>query len=117
MKVIIAGSRGFTEAYYYEVICEAMAKFPNEVTEVVSGGCAGPDRCGEKWAKAHNIPVKQFLPNWNEYGKAAGPIRNRQMADYADALVAIWDGRSRGIKNMIEEARERCLKVIVHQPK
>lgn len=68
------------------------------ITEVVSGVAHGVDKLGERWAQAHKIPVKQFPAQWNKYGNAAGPIRNREMAEYADALIAVWDGQSRGHK-------------------
>jgi hypothetical protein len=61
------------------------------------------DQIGEDWAREHNIPVKQFLAQWNIHGKSAGPIRNKEMAEYADALIAFWDGQSKGTKNMIEQ--------------
>ena len=83
------------------------------ITEVVSGGARGVDQLGERWARDNGCQVKRFLPNWSRDGKAAGHIRNRQMGDYADALVAIWDGKSRGTAGMIEYARGRGLKVFV----
>lgn len=112
MKTIIAGSRDFTT---YAVVAEAMQFFAEDVTEVVSGGCRGVDQLGEEWASNRNIPVKTFDADWSAHGKAAGPIRNRQMAEYAEALVAIWDGKSVGTKNMIEEAKRRGLQVYVHR--
>ena len=68
--------------------------------EVVSGACTGVDQSGEEWAKFYNIPIKQFKPDWDKFGKRAGPIRNSQMAAYGDILLLIWDGRSRGSYNM-----------------
>lgn len=59
------------------------------------------DKDGEYYAKCNKIPVKQFPADWDQFGKAAGHIRNKQMAEYADALVAVWDGKSPGTKNMI----------------
>lgn len=65
-------------------------------------GCArGVDRDGEYYAKCNNIPVKHFIPQWDVYGKAAGMVRNHEMALYADALIAVWDGKSRGTQHMI----------------
>lgn len=109
MRTIIAGSRTAT----YQQVCQAMSEYAEEVTEVVCGGAKGADQHGRLWASVRQIPVKLFTPDWNAYGKSAGPIRNRQMADYGQALVAIWDGESRGTKNMIEEAQKRGLVVFV----
>lgn len=78
---------------------------------MVSGGANGVDLLGEQWACSWGIPVKQFMADWSKHGRAAGPIRNRQMAEYADALIAIWDGQSRGTKSMIRESRKAGLDV------
>lgn len=74
----------------------------NHVTEVVSGCARGVDRAGEIWAADHMIPVKHFPADWNRHGKAAGPIRNGEMAEYADGALLLWDGVSRGTTNMKE---------------
>lgn len=114
MKVIIAGSRDITD---YRLVAKAMQEFPEEVTEVVSGGANGVDKLGEEWAVNHGIPIKRFVADWRAHGKAAGPIRNREMANYVSdmgALVALWDGKSAGTRNMIQEATRRGLLVCVH---
>jgi hypothetical protein len=112
VKVIIAGGRDITD---YATVAMAMTEAGFAVTEVVSGTAAGVDRLGEEWAQRRGLPIKRFPAPWTEFGKAAGPIRNRQMAEYADALVAVWDGKSRGTKNMINQARARGLVVHVHR--
>lgn len=111
MKTIIAGSRAITD---YETICQAVAHFNEDITEVVSGCARGVDTLGEQWAQMRQVPVKRFPADWNKHGKSAGYIRNRQMAEYAEALIAVWDGKSRGTKNMIEEAKKRGLLVFIH---
>lgn len=93
----------------------ALKRAPFEITEVVSGACKeGVDRLGEEWAGRKGIPVKRFPADWNQYGRRAGPLRNREMAKYADALIAIWDGESRGTRNMIDEALREKLEVYVY---
>lgn len=100
MKVIIAGSRHMPFSMFH-LIDEAVKKSNFQVTEVVCGLARGADMFGGKWAVNNSIPVKTFPANWDEHGKAAGPIRNQQMAEYADALIVfIWDG-SRGSKDML----------------
>jgi len=79
------------------------------MTDVVSVGAAGVDSLGERWARENGIPVKRSPADWKAHGRAAGPIRNRQMVEYADALIALWDGTSRGAANMIGEAKARGL--------
>lgn len=85
-----------------------------EITEVVCGGARGVDALGRSYAYSMKIPVKLFPANWEEHGKSAGPIRNTLMADYADALIAIWDGKSRGTGDMINKAKSKGLKVYVY---
>lgn len=110
MKTIVAGSRDITEFY---IVKQAIEDSGFEITELVSGGARGVDRLGEKYARDHNIPIKQFIPDWDGLGKKAGHVRNAEMADYADALVAIWDGVSKGTAGMIADATRKGLKVYV----
>src|SRR5574343_54714 len=111
MKTIIAGGREITD---YTAVHQAVLFSNFEITEVVSGKAAGVDTLGEQWAIAHNIPIKEFPANWAQYHKAAGAIRNRQMGDYAEALIAVWNGKFRGTKHLIEYATKKGLKVYVH---
>ena len=76
------------------------------ITEVISGGAKGADKMGEEWAKQHNIPIKKFPADWKKYGKAAGPIRNTQMAKYGEALIAIWDGKSVGTEDILKKVKK-----------
>lgn len=110
MKTIIAGGRD------YRLSDDDYAFLESEVaniTEVVCGGAHGADEYGRQWARINGIPVKMFPADWKSHGRAAGPIRNRQMAEYADRLIAFWDGKSRGTKSMIDEATKRGLQVDV----
>jgi predicted Rossmann fold nucleotide-binding protein DprA/Smf involved in DNA uptake len=88
-----------------------MSKF--DITEVISGAASGVDGLGERWAKENGVPVSQYRADWKKYSRRAGPIRNQRMATVADALVAVWDGQSRGTANMIAIALRRGLKVYV----
>lgn len=100
MKLIIAGSRHLT------LDVEGIQAFINylgieNITEVVCGMARGIDTSGRLWAEANGIPVKPFPAEWDKYGnKAAGPIRNKQMADYGDELLLIWNQKSSGSANM-----------------
>jgi hypothetical protein len=114
VKVIIAGSRTINA---YDIVPHAVEASKFQITEIISGGAAGVDAAGEFYAKFMGIPLKVFPADWTKHGKAAGPIRNQQMAEYADALICIWDGKSKGSESMIREARKRNLKVYVHEVK
>lgn len=113
MKVIIAGGRDVKDAFNLVSLATSHCGF--EITEVVSGGAKGVDEAGERWAILNDLPVKRFPADWAKNGKSAGPIRNRQMADYADALVAVWDGKSPGTENMINTAEKLMLQVYVYE--
>ena len=113
MRVIIAGSRNETN---YDVVKNAIEFSEYKITKIISGGCRGVDRFGEQYAKENNIPLQVFKADWAKYGKAAGPKRNRAMAEEADALIAILYPKSRGTRDMIKQALKRGLKVFVHTP-
>ena len=112
MRVIVAGSRSINDI---ELVTKAIEASGFEVTEIVSGGAHGVDWFGEQYAKAHHTALKRFLAEWHTHGWQAGFIRNKAMAWYADALVAVWDGQSRGTKHMIASAKEHGLKVYIHE--
>lgn len=117
MKLIIAGSRTIRDPLAVErAVATALAIWerPGDAVElVVSGGAAGVDELGERWAAARGIPIRRFEARWEVHGRAAGPIRNREMAAFADALVAVWDGESPGTADMIEAMRARDRRVFV----
>lgn len=82
--------------------------------EVVSGCAKGGDRLGELYAEAMGLKVHRFRADWNKYQSAAGPIRNEEMGRFADALIALWDGESRGTGHMIRFMRSLGKPVVVH---
>ena len=110
MKTIIAGSRDIDDMKLLE---SAIAESKMDITIVVCGEARGVDWLGKEWAISHNIPVHSFPANWSLHGKSAGFIRNTEMAENADALIAVWDGESRGTKMMIDIAKKKGLKVFV----
>ena len=113
-RIIIAGGRDFDD---YEMLDKRVRAIiydlPQEEIEIVSGGARGADALGERFADAHDLAMVRFPADWDKHGKAAGHIRNAQMADYGTHLIAFWDEVSRGTKNMIENARKRGLQVRV----
>lgn len=114
-KVIIAGGRYFNN---YELLKERCDYYlQNKLREgrvvIVSGHATGADSLGERYAQERGLHCEQYPADWKAHGKAAGPIRNEQMANVANALIAFWDGQSRGTKNMINLAKSKGLKVAV----
>lgn len=110
MKTIIAGSRTITD---YQLLCDILDGINIQISEVVSGQARGVDQMGECYAVEHDIPVRKFPALWDIHGKRAGYIRNAEMADYAECLIALWDGSSRGTKHMIDSATKKGLKVFI----
>ena len=80
---------------------------------ILSGHASGADALGENFATDHNLQCELYPADWKRHGKAAGPIRNAEMAEVADALIAFWDGQSHGTKSMIELAKRKGLQVAV----
>lgn len=120
-RVIIAGGRDFDDrSLLASVLMElfwihgAYDDMDPEV-EIVSGGARGADTLGEKEAQHYGLAVTTFPAKWDELGRYAGIARNKQMAEYADILVAFWDGKSRGTRNMIDTALEYGLTVHVYR--
>lgn len=99
MKIIIAGGRDFNNYYILEKVLNS---FKGLIDEVISGDARGADELGARWATYNNIHVNHFPADWDYYGHAAGFIRNIEMADNADALIAFWDGKSKGTGHMIK---------------
>lgn len=97
MRCIIAGGRDYTLTSDDEAWLDTIG-----ISEVVSGGARGADACGERWASKRNIEVTVFHADWKIFGKSAGPIRNREMAKYAQA-VALFPG-GKGTENMRHNA-------------
>ena len=109
-SVIIAGSRGFSD---YDLLCEKCDKLfsRRKPTSILCGEANGADSLGKRYAKEHGIPVESYPARWDQYGKSAGMMRNKQMLADADALVAFWDGESHGTKNMLEIAENKGIPV------
>lgn len=111
MRVIIAGSRTITD---YNLVCHAIAQsgIADQITCVISGTAGGVDTLGERWAKDHGILIERHPADWNRHGKRAGFIRNSEMAQVADALIAVTTG-SNGTAHMIQAACARGIPVYV----
>ncbi len=109
MKLAIIGSR--------KVILQNVAHYAAQADEIVTGGAKGVDRCVAEYAREHGIPLTEFLPQYHLYGRAAPIIRNKRIVDYADKVIAIWDGRSKGTLSVIQYAKKvnKPCEVILYQ--
>ena len=110
-RVIIAGSRDFDDYGMLSKHCDRLLsqKLATHQIVIISGAARGADTLGEKYAHERGYAIEKYPADWKRDGKAAGPIRNAQMAKVADALIAFWDGNSRGTQNMIDLARLKPL--------
>jgi hypothetical protein len=108
MKVAIIGSRGFTD---YELVKKTLQ--PLGITLIISGGAAGADTLGEDYAKENGIETLIFKPDWKAYGKIAGFLRNTQIVEASELVVAFWDMESKGTKDSINKANKLGKKVLI----
>ena len=99
MKVAIVGSRNLTNIVLSRYVLE-------DVDEIVSGGAIGVDFCAAEYAKEKGIKLTVFLPRYEHYGRAAPIVRNKQIVDYADKIIAFWNGNSRGTLSVIKYAKK-----------
>lgn len=108
-RIVVCGGRDFNDRELcFQALDKIIPMYPDP--EIVSGHATGADSLGEEYAREHALPVSIFPASWQVYGRAAGPIRNKQMLEYArqdnPLIVAFWDGASRGTGNMIRQAKE-----------
>jgi len=104
MKLAIIGSRSFTG---YPLLCRTIEEYWDraKITEVISGGAVGADSLGARWAKENGVELTEHLPDWEKHGRAAGFIRNELTIKDADAVLAFWDGLSKGTGNSLSIAK------------
>lgn len=114
MKVIVAGSRNLPDPI--GLVRKAVVASGFDVQLIISGCARGADKAGEQYADIMRLPVWRFPADWQTHGKSAGYKRNQEMAEKADALIAIWDGESKGTKHMIDIATKKGIPVYVHRP-
>ena len=111
MKVIVAGGRNFCD---YELLCKKLDVILSQQKDIqiVCGEARGADSLGRRYAEERGYTILSYPANWEKYGKSAGFRRNEQMAQVADALVAFWDGQSKGTYNMIKLMQNKPTRII-----
>lgn len=109
MKVAVVGSRNLR--------VDDLGKYlPDSVTEIISGGARGVDTCAREYALSQGIKLTEFLPEYDKYGRVAPLRRNITIIEYADLVLAFWDGNSRGTKFVIDKCKERGVPVKIYRP-
>ena len=113
-RLIIAGGREFEDyALLSQSVDQYISELDDQDIEIVCGCASGADALGARYGMSKGYKINYYKPEWETYGRAAGPIRNEKMAQNADSLIAFWNGSSAGTKNMISLARQYGLKVKV----
>lgn len=107
MKTAVIGSRGIE-------INDIGKYIPEDTSEIISGGAKGIDTCAKKYAIEKGIKLTEFLPEYDKYGKGAPIVRNVKIIERADRVIALWDGKSKGTKFVIETCKKQNKKVTVY---
>lgn len=108
MKIAVIGSRNLR-------VADLARYLPENVTEIVSGGAKGIDTCARKYAQEKGLALTEFLPDYKKYGSWAPLKRNLDIIEYADIVIAFWDGISKGTKYVIENCKKKGKKITVYQ--
>ena len=103
IKIGVIGSRSFND---YQLLKRTLDEYLGKVWVIVSGGAKGADSLGEKWAEENNIKTCIYKPDWDTHGKSAGFIRNKDIVNESDIVIAFWDSLSRGTEHSIKLTRE-----------
>lgn len=104
MKIAIIGSRTIDLQNLSDYL-------PDNISEIVSGGAKGVDTLAAQYAREKGIALTEFLPEYSKYGRGAPIVRNKQIAEYADEVLAFWDGKSKGTLSVIkycEKIGKKC---------
>ena len=114
MVLAIVGGREFND---YELMKESLEPYKGKINLIISGGRRrdeiGADTLAIRYAQEHGIPFKEHYADWDQHGKAAGPLRNTQIVFDCTHLIAFWDGKSTGTKDSINKARRTGKKVTI----
>lgn len=108
MRITIGGCRDFCD---YEIFSKFVAEYienecRGEKIIILSGHCSGTDLMAERYAKEKEYDLEIFPAEWDKYGRGAGPKRNKEMVEKSDRVLAFWNGKSRGTKNLVETAKK-----------
>ena len=98
MKIAVVGSRN--------IVIKDIGEYISNCEEIVSGGAVGVDSCAAEYAKRKGLRLTVFLPQYELYGRAAPIVRNKKIVDYADKVIAFWDGSSKGTLSVIKYAKK-----------
>ncbi|MBQ2676529.1 MAG: DUF2493 domain-containing protein [Clostridia bacterium] len=106
-RIVVGGCRDYNNYFVFkEFMAECLSKINSENIIILSGHCSGVDQMAEKYAQEHKLPLEIYPAEWGKYGRAAGPKRNQIMVENAEIVIAFWDRKSKGTKNLISCAEK-----------
>lgn len=112
MKIAVIGSRSFNDyVFLKDTLLKIISGISSDVT-IVSGGAKGADILSEKFARENNLQTEIYLPDWKKFGRGAGIVRNKDIVNASDIVVAFWDGKSKGTLSSINIAKKQNKKII-----
>ncbi len=103
MKVAVIGSKEFTDYSQLKSVLDSI----QGISAIISGGAPGTDTLGRKYAHQHNIKFLEFPPDYKKYGNKAKHIRDRQIVEHCDRVIAFWDGECEGTKYTMDYAGQQ----------
>ena len=108
MKIAVIGSRSFND---YELMKSVLSGF--DIDSIISGGAVGADALGKRYSAENGIEIIEYLPEYDKYGRGAPLVRNKQIVNESDFVIAFWDGKSRGTKYTCDYAKKQGKQVNV----
>ncbi len=113
IKIAIIGSRDYDDFEHVEIIMQELCnKFQDDLV-IVSGGARGIDKKAEEVSELLEIDFHCYRAKWKKYGKKAGIIRNEKLINHSDAVIAFWDGESKGTLNSIKYAQKNEMPILI----
>ena len=116
IKITVGGCRDFNDSeYIFKCLDEYIKELCDEEIIIISGHCSGVDAIAEKYAEIKGFKTMIFPAEWDKYGRAAGPARNKKMVEASDIVIAFWDEKSKGTKSLINLAKksDKVLKIYI----
>ena len=113
-RIVIGGCRNYNDyTLFSEYVKSCLSEFISDNVTIISGHCSGVDCMAERYAKENGLKCLVYPADWGKYGRAAGPIRNKALVENSDAIIAFWDGKSKGTKNLIDIAARQSKRIWV----
>lgn len=115
MNVGIVGSRSFDNYEFLTIVLDGIfGRLQDQPVKIISGGAVGADSLAKQYAQDRGIDIQEFLPDWDQHGRAAGPIRNKTIVENSEMILAFWDGQSKGTASTVRLAKKAGVPVHIY---